>query len=32
MFYACGQLTDEQYAELTNTLTPAEGVESEGTA
>lgn len=23
MFYACSQLTDEQYAELTNTLTPA---------
>ena len=23
MFYACGQLTDDQYAELTNTLTPA---------
>jgi hypothetical protein len=23
MFYSCGQLTDDQYAELTNTLTPA---------
>jgi len=22
MFYACGQLTDDEYAELTNTLTP----------
>ncbi|BAK99023.1 hypothetical protein OBV_18250 [Oscillibacter valericigenes Sjm18-20] len=22
MFYACGQVTDDQYAELTNTLTP----------
>jgi hypothetical protein len=23
MFYACSQLTDENYTELTNTLTPA---------
>lgn len=23
MFYACNQLTDDEYAELTNTLTPA---------
>jgi hypothetical protein len=23
MFYACGQLSDEEYTELTNTLTPA---------
>lgn len=23
MFYACGQLTNDEYAELTNTLTPA---------
>jgi hypothetical protein len=23
MFYACNQLTDENYTELTNTLTPA---------
>ena len=22
MFYACGQVTDDQYAELTKTLTP----------
>jgi len=22
MFYSCGQLTDDQYAELTNILTP----------
>lgn len=22
MFFACGQLTDEEYAELTNILTP----------
>lgn len=22
MFFACGQLTDEEYAELTNNLTP----------
>lgn len=23
MFYACGQLTDDEYADLTNTLTSA---------
>lgn len=23
MFYACGRVTDEEYTELTNTLTPA---------
>ena len=23
MFYACSQLTNEEYTELTNTLTPA---------
>ncbi len=26
MFYACGQLTDDQYSELTNTMTPAKAV------
>lgn len=28
MFYACGQLTDDQYSELTNTLTPAKAADS----
>ena len=28
MFYACSQLTDEEYTELTNTLTPAKTTDS----
>ena len=28
MFYACSQLTDEEYTELTNTLTPAKAADS----
>ena len=28
MFYACNQLTDDDYAELTNTLTPARTTDS----
>lgn len=28
MFYACGRLTDEEYTDLTNTLTPTKTTDS----